>query len=969
MTQALNHRDTKPSTRDIDRLLDTIKQQLRESQGGALDADSLNLDNALGSDLGMDSLDRVELCSRIERSFNISLPDYVAINAETPRDLLREIRIVRTAAPQPTVSAVAAHAHESMQRDIAKPAPSSAATLLDVLLWHVQHHPHRPLLQLYNGENNKPVTYEQLYRQATAIAAGLQQLDIQPGETVSIMLPTSEEYFYSFYGILFAGAIPVPLYPPANPSQLEDHMRRHVGILNNCRAPVLITIAQAKKIARLLQSQVDSLRHVTTVEELSGLAGSYRDTQIHTQAIAFIQYTSGSTGNPKGVVLSHANLLANIRAMGKTVKATPQDVFVSWLPLYHDMGLIGAWLGSVYYANFLAVMSPLTFLHHPEKWLWAIHNFKGTLSASPNFGYELCMRRIEKQYLRDLDLSSWRAAFNGAETVSAATMERFYEKFRHYGLKRQALMPVYGLAENSLGLTFPPLDRGMIVDRIKRTPFMREGNAIPAESNDHDALQFASCGYPIQHHHVRIVDSANRELGERQEGHLQFRGPSSTSGYFRNPGETKRLFHGEWLDSGDLAYIAEGEIYLTGRVKDVIIRAGRNIYPHELEECVGNIEGIRAGRVAAFGSTDPRNGTERLVIVAETRETDAHRLKTLQHNVTATVNGLAGTPPDEIVLAQPNTILKTSSGKLRRAACRELFEKGQIGKKHKPVWLQILHFAAKGAAAEMRKFKNSVKRLSYGIAIRIAFLLLAAFTWIAVVLLPTLQQRWSLIKTSTSWLAKLSGTSIKIHGLENLPPESQACIYVANHASYLDGPVIIHALPRLIRFVAKSELKQHWLSRWFLDRIEAQYVERFDLEKSLQDLDTLGDNAQKTHGLFFFPEGTFVRRPGLLPFHLGAFMVAAKGHIPVVPITIRGTRSILRADSWMPNRGNVQVFISKPIVPDELTQETSMRDTSIQDTQDPWALAKLLRTAARAEILKNCGEPDLISEPAQFTKS
>jgi len=400
--------------------------------------------------------------------------------------------------------------------------------------------------------------------------------------------------------------------------------------------------------------------------------------------------------------------------MGQSIAATADDIFVSWLPLYHDMGLIGAWLGGMYYGYLVAIMSPLAFLHHPEKWLWTLHQYKGTLSASPNFGYELCIRRLQENRLKDLDLSHWRAAFNGAETVSVATMERFYEKFRRFGLKRQTLMPVYGLAENSLGLAFPPLNRGVVIDTIKRTPFMQAGKAIPASSTDVEPLRFASCGFPLKGHQVRVVDSADRELQDRQQGHLQFRGPSSTSGYFRNAAATKRLFHNEWLDSGDLGYIANGEVYVTGRLKDVIIRAGRNIYPHELEECVGNIDGIRAGRVAAFGSNDARSGTERLVIVAETRETREEILHKLRREVISIVNALAGTPPDEIVFAPPNTILKTSSGKLRRAACRELYEKGLIGKKQKPPWLQLLHFALKGLAIEGRKFSNSFKRYLLG---------------------------------------------------------------------------------------------------------------------------------------------------------------------------------------------------------------------------------------------------------------
>ncbi len=210
---------------------------------------------------------------------------------------------------------------------------------------------------------------------------------------------------------------------------------------------------------------------------------------VQTQDIALLQYTSGSTGNPKGVILTHANLLANIRTMGETIGATSNDLFVSWMPLYHDMGLIGAWLGSLYYALPLAVMSPLTFLTRPERWLWAIHRHRATLSGAPNFGYELCLRRIQDRDIEGLDLGSWRTAFNGAEPVSPDTIERFHERFARYGFRRETMYPVYGLAESSVGLAFPPLGRAPRIDRIDRETFMREGRAVPAPADDATALR------------------------------------------------------------------------------------------------------------------------------------------------------------------------------------------------------------------------------------------------------------------------------------------------------------------------------------------------------------------------------------------------------------------------------------------------------------------------------------------------
>ncbi|HEU0201848.1 MAG TPA: AMP-binding protein [Burkholderiaceae bacterium] len=301
---------------------------------------------------------------------------------------------------------------------------------------------------------------------------------------------------------------------------------------------------EAMVVARLLQARVPGLRHVITPQQLAAGDTARTDSDSFTpvllsgEDIAFIQYTSGSTGSPKGVVLTHANLLPNIRAMQQAVAASPRDVFVGWLPLYHDMGLIGAFLGSLYVGFPLVVMSPLAFLAKPERWLRAIHRYRGTLSAGPNFAYELCLKRIDDAALAGLDLSSWRLAFNSAEAVSPDTVLRFAQRFARYGLRPEAITPVCGLAEAAVGLLFPPLGRGPLIDRIDRETFARAGRAIPA-AGDTNAQRFVACGRPLAGHTIRIVDDAGREVGERIEGRLEFKGPSATQGYFRNPSETR----------------------------------------------------------------------------------------------------------------------------------------------------------------------------------------------------------------------------------------------------------------------------------------------------------------------------------------------------------------------------------------------------------------------------------------------
>jgi 1-acyl-sn-glycerol-3-phosphate acyltransferase len=920
-------------------LLDMVRQLAAELQPGRKHLLSVTLDSSLDRDLGLDSIARVELLIRIERTFEVMLSEQVLAGAETPRDLLRAV----LSAGSPRRPRITPDVVKPAALKRADAAAHSAQTLVEVLDRHVLTHPDRPHILLC-GEADHPeeITYQALKKGAGAVAAGLRQRDLEPGRTVAIMLPTSREYFFSFFGILLGGGIPVPLYPPVRPTQIEEHLRRHRGILGNAQATMLITVPEAQQLARLLKAQVEGLRSVVTVQELSAGVGEFNPPLLRPQDIAFLQYTSGSTGDPKGVVLTHANLLANIRAMGEAVQADSTDVFVSWLPLYHDMGLIGAWLGSLYYACQLVLMSPLAFLARPEQWLWTIHRHRGTLSPSPNFGYELCLRKINDRDINGLDLSSWRIAFNGAEPVSPETVQHFSERFSQYGFRPKAMTPVYGLAESSVGLAFPPLGRGPVIDRIQREPLISSGQAVPAQETDTKALRFVACGQPLPGHQIRIVDPTDRELPERQEGRLQFRGPSVTSGYFRNPGETRRLFHGDWLDSGDLAYMAGGDVYLTSRVKDIIIRGGRNIYPYELEEAVGEIPGIRKGCVAVFGSTDPASGTERLVVLAETRETDSETLKQLYTRINRVAVDILAMPPDDVVIAPPHTVLKTSSGKIRRAASRDLYEQGRIGKPQRAVWWQLTRLALGGMLPQLRRARRMATDVFYASYAWTLFGMVAPVTWLLVALLPRSGWRWTVARGSMRLLARLSQTPIVVHGLDNLLKDRNI-VLVANHLSYLDGFVLVAALPIEFGFVAKVELTDYFTIRLLLSRMDVEFIERFDIERGVADARRIAQAAARGKSLLFFPEGTFQRMPGLLPFHMGAFVTAAEAGMPVVSVTIRGTRSKLRSGSLLPRRGAVSVTVGKPITP----------------RGSDWSAAIELRDAARADILRHCGEPEL----------
>jgi len=924
------------ATVSADTLIAVVERMVRDTGHGR--AIQVALDSSLERDLGLDSLARVELVLRVERAFNVSLPERALYTAETPRDLLRLVHGslgVKRVGPEKDI------------RSLVQAEPGALAcaaeTLLGALDWHAVRHPERLQVHLYAETGEEELSYAAIRRGAAACASRLAGHGLQPGQTVAIMLPTGRNYLFSFFGIMMAGGIPVPLYPPARPAQIEDHLRRHVGILGNCRAAMLITVPEAKTVALLLRSQVASLQQVLMPDDLAGGDAGFTPLPANPGDIAFLQYTSGSTGNPKGVVLTHANLVANIRGMGEAVQASTNDVFVSWLPLYHDMGLIGAWFAALYLGFPTVLMSPLAFLSHPSRWLWAIHRHRGTLSGGPNFSYELCLKRLEDQELEGLDLSCWRYAFNGAEPVSPDTLAAFEKRFARYGLSANALEPVYGLAEASVGLAFPAPGTHYRIDRIDRAAFQNRGEARPAAAGESNALELPCCGRVIPAHHLRVVDSAGVELADRQEGRLQFKGPSATSGYYRNPEQTAKLFAGAWLDTGDLAYLADGELYLSGRAKDIIIRGGRNLYPYELEQAVGALPGIRKGCVAVFGSPDPRTGTERVIVLAETRETAADALEALRRSINERALDLVGLPADDIVLAPPHTVLKTSSGKIRRAASREYYERGGSSARPAAVWLQLARLAWASLLPELRRQLRALSGLAYSAWVWVSFLMLAVPTLAATALARNPARGWRLARVAANVFLRLCRLPLVVQGQEHIPA-SGPFVMAVNHGSYLDGLILLAALrERSYRFAAKRELSESLLPRLFLQSIGADFVERADIKQSVEDASRLAESVRAGHAPIFFAEGTFTRTAGLLPFRMGAFVIAAQTGVPLVPVTIRGARSVLRDGSWFARRGAIVVTIAAPLAPQG----------------SDWNAAVALRDAARAEILRRCGEPDL----------
>jgi fatty-acyl-CoA synthase len=897
----------------------------------------------LERDLGLGSLERVELMLRLGTAFGIHVPDRVVAEANTTSDLVDAVlaELGQTATPEllsPELGAVRRHALPEAAAHIAE----SAETLTEVLLRHARATPDRPQVFLREDDGRTTtITYGKLLERSSAVAAALQARGLLPGGAVAIMLPTCQEFFYTFFGILLAGGIPVPIYPPFRADRIEEYAARQAAILKNAEVRILVTFRQAETVARLLKPRVPTLSTVVNAAKLTEGAAAAEPAlhKARPDEIAFLQYTSGSTGEPKGVMLTHANLLTNIRDIILAVGFRPDDVAASWLPLYHDMGLIGAWLGPLYFGVPVAILSPLAFLSRPERWLWAIHHHRASVTAAPNFAFELCVRKINDRDIEGLDLSSWRAALNGAEPINPETLERFATRFVEFGFRREAMLPVYGLAEASLAVSVPPLERGPRVDRIDRAAFEREGRAVPAP-DDPNALEFVSVGVPVRTYEVRIADEAGNDAGERREGRLWFRGPAATRGYYRNPDATREIQRdGKWIDSGDRAYCAEGEIYITGRVKDIIIKAGRNIYPHEVEEAAGAVEGVRTGCVVAFGVRDEAMGTERLVVVAETRERDAAAQKRIAAAVTEKVAAAVDMPPDLIELVPPQSIPKTSSGKLRRQETKKLYLEGKLGRRKPPAWVQVARLAATGGASRIAGTTRSALELAYGLWSAVAFAAFLLPTWTLVYFTRDERRAAKITRIGTRIFFRLIGCPIRIDGTEHRTA-TQAHVFVANHTSFLDVLVVLATFAVPYRFVSKREVLSWPFIGTFLKRRRDFAFTREDPQQRLEQAEKIEEALRQGISVLVFPEGTFTPAEGLRAFQLGAFKAAVATKSPICPVSLRGVRNILRDGTTFPRPGSIHMTVGPPIAPQG----------------DGWQEIVRLRDATRAAIAEHCGE-------------
>ncbi len=518
--------------------------------------------------------------------------------------------------------------------------------------------------------------YRDLLAAAEHFAGRLASRGVQPGDRVLVVLPTSFEYIIVYFAVQLVGAIPVPSYPPAMLEKAEVVLDRLVHIASHSGAAWFVTSRKLRLVLGDVALRVESIQELISVERLSaeGQAGEY-EARARGEEPAFIQYTSGSTGNPKGVLLSHRNLVSNVHAIGLALRISRRDVTVSWLPLYHDMGLIGVLLFCVYWQLPLVLMSPMAFLMQPARWLQAITRHGGTLSPAPNFAFARCVKRVTDAELADLDLSTWRLAMNGAEPVNLNTVRAFEQRFGPRGFKRSTMLPVYGLAEASLAVTFTPHGEPLRYEVVDRQA-LADGYA--ALDVGEGTVTVVSVGVPVPGHDVAVVDEQGQLLPDREVGHIVVRGPSVMEGYFRDPEKTAELLCEGWLWTGDLGYFVDGYLYITGRAKDLIIIRGRNYYAEDVEVQAEKVTGARAGGVVAFGVYDEAKAQDVVVIVCETKATDEATRTTLADDVMRHVQEACGLGIDEVVMVAPGTIPKTSSGKRQRGLTRVRYLAGEL---------------------------------------------------------------------------------------------------------------------------------------------------------------------------------------------------------------------------------------------------------------------------------------------------
>ncbi len=518
------------------------------------------------------------------------------------------------------------------------------------------------------------VSWAQVHDEARAVAAALQARGIAPGDHVAILGPTSRDLITIIRGCWLAGAASMVLPLPMRMASLEAFIESTRARIRHGDARLVLIDDQLAAFYQPVPGDPPT-EPMAAVMPGPGNPGpeAYEVPPPDPERLVILQYTSGSTSEPKGVMIPDRVLTANIDACCEAAEMGPDEVMVSWLPLYHDMGLVGFLSIPMTKGVQLVQAAPQDFLAHPGNWMQWVSDHRGTATAGPNFSWVLVTRALKR--MEGLDLSHLTLALSGAEPVDPDAVEAFVTEAARFGFRAGSVFPAFGMAEVAIGGAFPKRHRGLVCDTVDRIVLERDRVAKPVVIHDPDDLAVSARRLPLLGRAVpglemKVVDPETyEELPERHVGELLLRGTSVTPGYYKRPDATAALFRDGWLCTGDLAYLLDGELVLCGRIKDVIIVGGRNVFPEDIERAVGGLDGVRAGNVIAFG-VDGYKGKETVVVVAEVRADELDGVREAIHHRTLEVCGL---PPRDVMLVKPGTLPKTSSGKLQRAKCRELY--------------------------------------------------------------------------------------------------------------------------------------------------------------------------------------------------------------------------------------------------------------------------------------------------------
>lgn len=576
---------------------------------------------------------------------------------------------------------------------------SKFTTLIEVLRHRASVTPQTVLYSfIEDGKDRKSeFTYSQLDERAKAIASYL-QTKTNKNDRALLLYQPGLDYIEAFMGCLYAGVVPVPAYPPDG-----RNLKRLLHVINNANAAIALStesiysnVSNLSENGASDQIRKESSEFIQNIEwHLSDTiateeANKWTDTDITKEDVAFLQYTSGSTNNPKGVIVTHDNLMNNFDFSEKAFEMSPEKQMVSWLPPYHDMGLIGGILQPLYSGMRTTLISPVSFIKKPIKWLSVISECAKDgkiISGAPNFAYEVCVNKISDDQIADLDLSNWTLAFNGAEPIRAATLEAFYQKFKSTGFKIESFFPVYGLAEATLLVSAGNVPELPVVKKVNKI-LLEENNVTETVENEIDLIEKVGCGVELRGQKLRIVDPATKiECNENEVGEIWISGPNVAKGYWENDAETEMAFncaiHNEtdatYFRTGDLGFLSKKELFVTGRLKDLIIIRGKNHYPQDIEFTVQHShEALRKDCGAAFSIDE--NGEEQLVIIQEVkrefkRKIDSAEISAIIKSAVSKEHQLV---PSHIILIEPSSFPKTSSGKLQRRASKEQFLKNEL---------------------------------------------------------------------------------------------------------------------------------------------------------------------------------------------------------------------------------------------------------------------------------------------------